>query len=406
MPDATIQPGLIHRLRITRDVFDAHNPCLRSLIGISQKHRPRLLPVFDEGLLDANPGLRIRAQHAIATLDHVDPLEPVLIPGGETCKTEPAVFDFLLEHMDRVRLCRHSFVLVIGGGAVLDAAGFAASIIHRGVRLIRIPTTSLSQDDSGVGVKSGINRFGKKNMLGCFSVPWGVINDVHLLDSLPDQHYFAGFSEAIKVALIRDADLFDRIEHQAEALRARDHDVAEDLITRSAELHLRHIAEGGDPFETTTARPLDFGHWAAHKLEQLSGFTLPHGEAVSIGLAIDTMYAAEAGLCDASVPERTIASLRCLGLPTTHPLLTNTAQVLDGLEDFREHLGGVLTLSMPTAIGTVVEINEVDRPLMMRVVRTLAQEQEQEQEPAADGSYASRESVAHTHARTNAHTHE
>ena len=393
MPDVRIQPDLTHRFRVTRDVFDGTNPCLGELVHARSAHRPRLLPVFDQGLLDANPGLRIRAEHAFGAISPAEALEPITIPGGEACKTDPNVFDFLLAHMDRVRLCRHSYVVVVGGGAVLDVAGFAASIMHRGVRLIRIPTTTLSQDDSGVGVKSGINRFGKKNMLGCFGVPWGVINDVHLLSSLPDRHYFAGFSEAIKVALIRDATLFDRIEHQTDMLRARATDSAEDIITRSAELHLRHIAEGGDPFETSTARPLDFGHWSAHKLEQISGFSLPHGEAVAIGLAIDTMYAAEAGLCDMSVPLRTLASLRRLGLPTTHPLLRDSAGVLGGLEDFREHLGGRLTLSMPTAIGCSVEINDVDLSIMSRVVRTLARDAE----PTSNGRYDPVSTPARTH---------
>src|SRR6202022_3179540 len=105
-------------------------------------------------------------------------------------------------------LDRRSYVVVVGGGAVLDAVGFAASIAHRGIRLVRLPTTTLAQADSGVGVKNGVNLFGKKNWLGAFAVPWAVINDTAMLATLPDRDFVCGFSEAVKVFLLKDPAAF------------------------------------------------------------------------------------------------------------------------------------------------------------------------------------------------------
>ena len=165
----------------------------------------------------------------------------------------------------------------------MDMAGLAAATAHRGVRHIRIPTTTLSQCDSGVGVKNGINAFGKKNFIGTFAPPFAVINDFQLLAPLSPRDKRAGFAEAVKVACIRSREFFDALEEDAAALAQFQPDAMRKLIRRCAELHMDHIATSGDPFEFGSARPLDFGHWSAHKLEQLSDFKIRHGEAVAIG---------------------------------------------------------------------------------------------------------------------------
>ena len=211
--------------------------------------------------------------------------------------------------------------MAIGGGAVLDAAGYAAATAHRGIRLIRVPTTVLAQDDSAMGVKNGINAFGKKNYLGTFAPPFAVINDVAFLQTLPDRHWRAGVSEAIKAALIKDRAFFDFLESQAAALKARDLVAMEQVIRRCAVLHLSHIASGGDPFELGSSRPLDFGHWSAHKLEQLTDHRLGHGEAVAIGIALDTTYSYLAGFLPEDDWRRIISLLPALGLSVYVPEL-------------------------------------------------------------------------------------
>ena len=184
---------------------------------------------------------------------------PVLtVPGGEAIKNGLEPLHRIQQAIQDARLCRHSYVVAIGGGAVLDVAGYAAALAHRGVRLIRVPTTVLAQDDSGVGVKNGINAYGhQKNYLGTFAPPAAVINDSSFLTSLSDRDWRGGISEAIKVALIKDARFFDFIERNAAKLTARHLPTMEKVVRRSAELHLTHIATSGDPFELGSARPLE-----------------------------------------------------------------------------------------------------------------------------------------------------
>lgn len=297
-------------------------------------------------------------------------LEASVVRGGEACKSDRSLVDAVVSSVDRHHLCRRSWVIAIGGGALLDAVGYGACIAHRGVRLIRVPTTVLAQDDAAMGVKNGINRFDKKNFEGVFSVPWAVLVDTELLLTLPDRHWRGGFSEAVKIALLRDAAFFEEIDRSAIRLRERDLAVAEPVIRRCAELHLDHIAQGGDPFESREARPLDYGHWAAHKLEQLTSFELSHGEAVAIGCALDTQYSAEIGLLPQKIADRVIDCLSRLGLPIAHPLL-NDRRLLDGIEEFREHLGGRLTLTMITGLGATSEVNSIDTAAIQRAINAI-----------------------------------
>ena len=292
-----------------------------------------------------------------------------IVPGGEELKNDIHVLERILRELHSAELDRRSYVVVIGGGAVLDTVGFAASIAHRGLRLVRLPTTTLAQADSGVGVKNGVNLYRTKNWLGAFAPPWAVINDARLLETLTDRDFLAGFAEAVKVALLKDPGLFEEIWRAAPQIRRRDMPVCLPIVRRAAELHLEHITRGGDPFEMLEARPLDFGHWSAHKLEAMTDFSLRHGEAVAIGIAIDTFYASMALGLDPDDAARVLACLSRLGFTLNHPQLGDFRQLLAGLEEFRQHLGGRLTLTMLQGIGRPVDIHEVNRKLMRRAVR-------------------------------------
>lgn len=290
---------------------------------------------------------------------------PQMINGGEACKNDPAVVQNLLAAINDDQLDRRSYIVVVGGGAVLDVVGYAAAVAHRGIRLVRFPSTTLAQADSGVGVKNAVNEFGKKNWKGTFAVPWAVINDYSLLKSLPDATFVSGFSEAVKVALLKSPSSFEFLCENAEAIRSRDPSIAHQAIQSSAAHHLRHIAEGGDPFELMEARPLDFGHWSAHKIEAISGYTVSHGDAVSVGLAVDVLYSvAKLGL-DKVCADRVIDCLRRLGLPVWDPILdSHRNPLLLGLEEFRQHLGGRLTVTMLQDIGQPVDVHEIDHQAM------------------------------------------
>ncbi len=357
-----------YKVFFSKHIFHSDNPVLRLFFQQEKKDTPqKLLFVVDEGMLLHHSNLiqQIKSYFAgeknLSVVDHF-----VLVPGGERVKNEEAFLHEILDAVNRFGIDRHSYLIAIGGGSVLDLAGFAAAVAHRGIRHIRIPTTVLSQNDSGIGVKNGINYYGKKNFLGTFAPPVAVINDYHFLTTLSDADWRSGMSEAVKVALIKDKAFFIWLEENAEALADRNMELMEHLIKRCAELHLQHIA-GGDPFETGSSRPLDFGHWSAHKLEQLTKFSIRHGEAVAMGIALDTAYSFVSGRLEEDAAKRVIDVLRTLGFSITHPLLDindDNSPVLNGLNEFREHLGGKLTIMLLESIGRGIEVNELDVHLL------------------------------------------
>jgi 3-dehydroquinate synthase len=363
----------------TRDVLSPDNLDLRDALASREPgRRHRVLAVVDAGVVAAWPSLC--ANLAAYARRHADCMslaaEPIVVPGGEAAKNDPAIVAALHARFEELGMDRHSFVLLIGGGAVLDMGGYAAATAHRGLRVVRVPTTTLAQDDSGVGVKNGVNAFGKKNFLGTFAVPYAVLNDAHFLQTLDRRDRVAGMAEAVKVALIRDASFFDWIREHGAALAGGAPEVLEILVRRAAELHLAHIASGGDPFELGSARPLDFGHWAAHKLEAMTDHRLRHGEAVAIGIALDALYSAESGRCDPALARDVIAVLERIGLPTYDAALDVVSAagrpvVLDGLAEFREHLGGELTLTLLAGAGRGVEVHEIDEPRMIACIGAL-----------------------------------
>jgi 3-dehydroquinate synthase len=368
----------------SRNVFSSSNTVLLKAAPSAVAPKPaRILFVVDEGVSRAHPDLL--AAISGYCRDHAGALElagPLLaLPGGEQVKNDPAPTQQVLQAIHDAMLDRHSYVAAVGGGAVLDTVGYAAAMAHRGIRLIRFPTTVLSQDDSGVGVKNGINGFGQKNYLGTFTPPYAVINDSAFLPTLSDRDWRGGVSEAVKAALIKDGAFFDVIEELAPRLAARDLAAMEQVVRRSAELHLHHIATAGDPFEMGSSRPLDFGHWAAHKLERLTNHAVRHGEAVGIGIALDTTYSYLSGFLPEGDWKRVIALLQALGLSVYAPELTHHAgdqpAVLRGLEEFREHLGGRLTIMLLKAIGVPFDAHEINKGVMLGSIEVLRTIQEQ-----------------------------
>lgn len=362
-----------HCVVFTRGAFAATN---RELAGLlAEGGGRRALVLLEDTVAAAWPALKNDIRSYFSDLP-VELTGVHVLPGGESAKAGDHRVREVWQIIADAHLDRHSYLLVIGGGALLDAAGFAAATAHRGVRLIRFPTTTLAQDDSGVGVKCAINAFGKKNWIGAFAVPFAVINDFTFLYSQPEETRRAGLIEAVKVALVKDREFFEWIEANLEALAALEPATLEACVERSAMLHLRHIAEGGDPFETGSSRPLDFGHWAAHKLESLSDYALCHGRAVAVGVALDTLYAARAGLAAPGVAERVLAVLHGLGLEIYDPAMeTRDAAgrhlLLDGLDEFREHLGGKLTVLMLREIGRGEDVHHLDGEIIGRCVDEL-----------------------------------
>ncbi|MDN3585960.1 3-dehydroquinate synthase [Pedobacter aquatilis] len=331
--------------------------------------------VIDEGVADAHPNLSQDIKNYFSKYNQTQLVQDILIiPGGEIVKNDTQYFDRVLEAVNTYGIDRHSFIAAIGGGALLDMVGYAANISHRGIKHIRIPTTTLSQNDSGVGVKNGINYFNKKNFLGTFSPPVAVFNDDLFLKTLSDRDWRSGIAEAIKVSLIKDREFFEWLEANAEAMANRNLEVMNYQIWKCAKLHMEHI-RSADPFESGSARPLDFGHWSAHKLEYLTDFEIRHGEAVAMGIALDTVYAQLSGRISAEDSQRVLKLIEAFGFDLMHPLLKVTAgnsPILQGLEEFREHLGGELTITLLTGIGSGEEVHEMDTALLKQAAEILS----------------------------------
>jgi 3-dehydroquinate synthase len=369
--DRPFQVPLLHRLRFTHDVFGPDQRVLADVLEPSGDIPARVQFWIDANVDAAHPSLPSQIEQFFA--GHGERIQPgggiQVVPGGEEIKNDVQLLERMLKVFHAANLDRRSYVVVIGGGAVLDAVGFAAAIAHRGLRLVRLPTSTLAQGDSGVGVKNGVNLFQKKNWLGCFAAPWAVINDARLLQTLSDRDFLCGFSEAVKVALLKDRTLFDDLCQSAERIRRRDMAAALPIIRRTALLHLEHITQGGDPFEMLEARPLDFGHWSAHKLESMSGFQLRHGEAVAIGVAVDSVYSSLVHGLPSQDADRVLHCLQRLGISLQAPHLHETETLFRGLEEFRQHLGGQLTLTMLRGIGEPLEVHQVDADRMRQAVR-------------------------------------
>lgn len=360
-----------YKVFFTSGLFSRVNPLFNDFLkGLSTDNNTRkILFVIDQGFIDAGNEViaEIREYFKIHQAVQLVP-EIILVPGGEIVKNDITYFDQILEAVNSCKIDRHSYIAAIGGGSVLDLVGYAAAVSHRGIRHIRIPTTVLSQNDSGIGVKNGINYFGKKNFLGTFAPPVAVFNDQEYLKTLNERHWRSGISEAVKVALIKDPEFFHWIENNAEALVERDTDTMNYLIKRCAELHMQHIA-GKDPFESGSSRPLDFGHWSAHKLEQLSNFEVLHGEAVAMGMALDTVYSNLTGHLSDAESRRILDLLIKLGFELSHPIMQISASnsaILSGLEEFREHLGGELTIMLLSGIGKGLEVHHIDNEILMK----------------------------------------
>ncbi|MDF2156727.1 3-dehydroquinate synthase [Algoriphagus sp. CAU 1675] len=348
------------------------NPSNTLFVDVLAKDRkPKVFFVIDSGVSDTHPSLKAEIEiYANAYLNEFTLCAaPMVVPGGEECKNDESIYKRVVEATHIHGIDRHSYIAVIGGGAVLDMVGFAAAISHRGIRLIRIPTTVLSQNDSAVGVKNSINAFGKKNYLGTFTPPYAVLNDFNFLKTLDDRDWRAGISEAIKVALIKDLDFFLWLEENAEGMARREMEPMKAQIIRSAQMHMDHIA-GKDPFEFGSSRPLDFGHWAAHKLEHLSNYRIRHGEAVAMGIALDTAYSYLQQRISEADLLRVIKLMKTLGFELYAPELSGE-NLIDGLKEFQEHLGGQLTIMLLEKLGKGVEVHEMDHQLILNSVEIL-----------------------------------
>ncbi len=372
-----------YKIEFTRDLFNSNNQILLKILhSDDSKKVVKAAFVIDDGVARCHPKI---VENITRYFENIPSTElsatPLIVKGGEQAKNSTLEFDRTLSMINEAKIDRHSYLIAIGGGAVLDMAGFAASVGHRGIRHIRIPTTVLSQNDSGVGVKNGINYFGKKNFIGAFNPPVAVINDIEFLATLDNRNWRSGIAEAVKVALVKDRVFFSWLENNKNEVNNRELEVMQKLIFDCALLHSQHISQSNDPFEMGSSRPLDFGHWSAHKLEQLTNFEVKHGEAVAIGIALDVIYSQLSGLLDFHSCERILQLLGDYGFNLFHPMLlandiiSINPLLVNGLEEFREHLGGELTITLIDQIGSQVDVHEMDKKVIEQAANILKDKQ-------------------------------
>jgi 3-dehydroquinate synthase len=249
-----------------------------------------------------------------AALNQVMAEAPTLcISGDEDAKTLDAVsrvWDWLVAQGAQ----RRDALLAFGGGVVCDLVGFAAACYLRGIGLINVPTTLLAQVDASVGGKTGVNHPRGKNLIGAFYQPLCVVADTALLSTLSKRSFAAGMAEAAKMAMILDADLFDRLERLAPTLGANDAEALTPIVARSIELKADIVER--DERESGDRMLLNYGHTVGHALEAGTGYgTLLHGEAVAVGMQAAALIAERLGMLDASSARRQADLLQGLGLP-------------------------------------------------------------------------------------------
>lgn len=363
-----------YNIIFTNKIFNKKNKCLKNIF--LEEENKKLIIFIDKNVTKYHTTLESDIHEYFKEINENVLLKTIIkITGGEKIKNHSLILKYIYSVIEKNKICRHSYIICIGGGAILDLICFAASTAHRGIKIIRIPTTVLSQNDSGIGVKNGINFVNKKNFIGTFAIPYAVINDHSFLKSLTMRIWKSGISEAIKVALIKDKTFFDYIYINIKNLNDRNNKIIKEVIYKCAKLHAHHISKNGDPFETKSARPLDFGHWIAHKLESITKYKLLHGEAVAIGIAIDSTYSYLIKLLSKTEWKKIIEVLYKLKfnlyLKELTILKNNKLLIFDGLSEFKEHLGGKLTVTLLKGIGTQINVNEVNESLYTKSILLL-----------------------------------
>lgn len=291
-------------------------------------------------------------------LDAPEDVPVLAVPPGEDSKSLTmleAVLELLAEHA----LDRGTLLVALGGGVISDLTGLAASLYMRGVDFLCCPTTLLAQVDASVGGKTAVNLAAGKNLAGTFHQPVAVLADVETLSTLPERELLSGFGEVLKTALIGDAALLDELAHNAARLRARQAEALTPVVARCVAVKARAVAD--DPREAGPRRALNLGHTFGHAIERAAGYgTIPHGEAVAVGIGLALELARRLGVLEQSdLPERVRDLAASLGLATSlavlrkagHPLPVET--LLEAMRVDKKGRGGVPRFVLPVRAGVV-----------------------------------------------------
>ncbi|MFM9115908.1 MAG: 3-dehydroquinate synthase [Planctomycetota bacterium] len=290
-----------------------------------------------------------------------------VIPAGESFKTVSEC-ERMWRELLAVRADRKTVVVAVGGGVIGDMAGFIAASYARGLRFYQIPTTLLSQVDSSVGGKVGVNLPHSKNMVGAFWQPVGVLIDIQTLTTLPDREYRSGLAEVVKYGVILDAPFFGELEQQIAALNDRHPDVLQHVVARCCRLKA-DVVEKDEREETGLRAVLNYGHTFCHALETVTGYgRWLHGEAVSIGMVCAARLARLLGRIDADLEQRQQQLLAALRLPTTLPPGLDHDQLIAAMALDKKVEHGRLRFVLPSELGQVELVGNVDVQLVRQAM--------------------------------------
>lgn len=271
-------------------------------------------------------------------------------PAGEWNKTRQTWTE-LSDAMLAARLGRDGAVVALGGGVTGDLAGFVAATYLRGIPYLQAPTTLLAMIDASIGGKTGVDVPAGKNLVGAFHQPRAIVADIETLATLPKLHVAAGMAEAVKHAVVADAAYLEVLLADAAAIRARDLDALERVVSRSVAIKEEIVA--ADPLEGGRRQVLNFGHTIGHAVEARSGYNLLHGEAVAIGMAAEALLAESAGVAEAGLGSRVRRALEAFGLPVTIPEDLAAEDLIEAMRGDKKSREATVRFALPSSIGTM-----------------------------------------------------
>ncbi|WP_417276630.1 sedoheptulose 7-phosphate cyclase [Castellaniella sp.] len=353
-------------------------PDNHSLLALGRRHGGRRFVVVDAHVARLH-GDAIHAWFAHHQIDaHIE-----TIHGGEAQKNLE-VYQHLLCALDRFPIHRRDEPLIaIGGGVLTDIVGFVAASYRRGVPHIKVPTTLMGYIDAALGIKAGINFNGNKNRLGSFEPPLAVFLDASFLASLPQRHLLNGVCEIIKLAIIGDARLFERLEtYGAASIATRfAHAPGEAILDHAVGSMLAELAP--NLYEEELARKVDFGHTFSYGLETRHPHRLLHGEAVLLDILVSVLIAEHRGLLSAHETTRIFTLIQQLGIEPDLGVLD--AEVMwQSLLDRIEHRNGLQRVPMPAGLGQCVFANDITRQELDAVLPALHNRMKEHHESALE----------------------
>jgi 3-dehydroquinate synthase len=287
-------------------------------------------------------------------------IQKIVLPPGESSKSLPTACR-LLDWLAQSEMRRRDILLAVGGGAIIDTAGWVASIYMRGISYINVPTTLLAQVDAAIGGKVAVNHDTGKNLIGAFYAPSAVVSCTDWLGTLDSRQVRSGLAEAIKMAVISSPQLLAFIERHLESLLALDRSCLKTLVYAASAIKCALVER--DPYEVDLRRTLNFGHTVGHAVETVTGYgPVLHGEAVAYGMAVAIQVAMARGVLSPAVGSRIVGILRAVGLPVLLgelPATPAAEDIIAALAKVRQVRDGSLRFVLPTGIGTALIVDDV-----------------------------------------------